>query len=103
MGQRFGKSSTFETHELILSRDVQNITVVQNITTWAKGLLTWWFPDSCMCDMVGFVVGVRVVPDMVVGPVFGSSVPVVVELVLKAMASEPPEVHIHHLDPAGDN
>jgi hypothetical protein len=48
---------------------VQNITDVQNITTWAKGLLTWWFPDSSMCDTVGFVVGVRVVLGMVVGPV----------------------------------
>ncbi len=56
-----------------------------------------------MCDTVGFVVGVRVVLGMVVVPVFGSSVPVVAELVLRATASEPPEAHIHHLDPAGDN
>ncbi len=56
-----------------------------------------------MCDMVGFVVGVRVVLGMVVGPVFGSGVPVVAESVLRATALEPPEVHIHHLDSAGDN
>ena len=56
-----------------------------------------------MCDTVGFVVGVRVVFGMVVGPVFGPSVPVVAELVLRAMALEPLEAHIHHLDPAGDN
>jgi hypothetical protein len=56
-----------------------------------------------MCDTVRFVVGVRVVLGMVVGPVFGSGIPVVVEFVLRATASEPPEAHIHHLDPAGDN
>ena len=56
-----------------------------------------------MCDTVGFVVGVRVVLGMVVGPVFGSGVPVVAELVLRATVLEPPEAHIHHLDPAGDN
>ncbi len=49
------------------------------------------------------VVGVWVVLGMVVGPVFGSGVPVVVELVLRAKTLEPPEAHIHHLDPAGDN
>jgi hypothetical protein len=56
-----------------------------------------------MCDTVRFVVGVRVVLGMVVSPVFGSGVPVVAELVLRAMALEPSEAHIHHLDPAGDN
>jgi hypothetical protein len=56
-----------------------------------------------MRDSVRFVVGVWVVLGMVVGPVFGSGVPVVAELVLRATASEPPEAHIHHLDLAGDN
>ncbi len=54
-----------------------------------------------MRDSVRFVVGVRVVLGMVVGPVFGSGVPVVAELVLRAMALEPPKAHIHHLDPGG--
>jgi hypothetical protein len=40
---------------------------------------------------------------MLVGPVFGSGIPVVAELVLRATALEPPEAHIHHLDPVGDN
>jgi hypothetical protein len=69
----------------------------------AQGLLAWWFPDSSMRGSVRFMVGIRVVLGMVVGPVFGSGVPVVAELVLRAMASEPPDAHIHHLDPAGDN
>ena len=86
-----------------MPRDVQNITDVRNFATWAQGLFAWWFPDSSMCDTVGFLVGVWVVLGMVVGPVFGSSVPVVAELVLRAPALEPPEAHIHHLDPAGDN
>ncbi len=49
------------------------------------------------------MVGVRVVLGMVVSPVIGSGVPVVAELVLRATASEPPEAHIHRLDPAGAN
>ncbi len=56
-----------------------------------------------MRDLVHFVVGVRVVLGMVVGPVFEAGIPVVAELVLRATALEPPEVHIHHLDPAEDN
>ncbi len=47
-----------------------------------QGLLTWYFPDPRMRDLVRFVVGVRVVLGMVVGPVLGSDIPVVVELVL---------------------
>ncbi len=61
---------------VILPRDVQNIT------TWAQGLLAWYFPDPRMCESVGFVVGVWVVLGMVVGPVLGSSVPIVAELIL---------------------
>ena len=56
-----------------------------------------------MRDSVRFVVGVWVVLGRVVGSVFGSGVPVVAELVLRATALEPPEAHIHHLDSAGDN
>ena len=56
-----------------------------------------------MRDSVRFVIGVWVVLGMVVGPVFGSGVPVVAELVLRATALEPSEAHIHHLDSAGDN
>ncbi len=69
----------------------------------AQGLLAWWFPDFSMHDSVSFVVGVRVVLGMVVSPVLGSGVLVVAELVLRATALEPPEAHIHHLDPVGDN
>ncbi len=43
-----------------------------------------------MSDLVGFRVGVRVVFDVVVSPIFGTSM-------------EPPEAHIHHLGLAEDN
>jgi hypothetical protein len=46
-----GKPPGRETHgamvrrsRVILPRDVQNIT------TWAQGLLVWYFPDPCMCE-----------------------------------------------------
>ncbi len=42
------------------------------------------------------MVGVWVVFFVVVGPVLGSSIPVVAELVLGGAAMEPPEAHIHH-------
>ncbi len=48
----------------------------------AQGLLAWWFPDFCMHELVRFMVGVWVVLGMVVGPVLGSSIPVIAELVL---------------------
>ncbi len=40
---------------------------------------------------------------MAVNPVFRAGIPVVMELVLGDVATEPPEVHIHHFGPAGNN
>ncbi len=60
-------------------------------------------PYTCMRVPVGFTIGVWVVFCVVVGPVLGSSIPVVAKLVLRCMATEPPEAHIHHLAPAWDN
>ena len=56
-----------------------------------------------MSDSVGFMVGVRVVFGVVVSPVLGARIPVITKLVLGFVAPEPPEAHIHHLGPAGDN
>ena len=67
---------------VILPRDVQNITNVRNITTWAQGLLAWYFPDPLMHEPVHAVVGVWVVLGMVAGPVLGSGIPIVAELIL---------------------
>ena len=55
---------------------------VQNITTWVEGLLAWYFPDPCMRKLVCFVVGVWVVLGMVAGPVLGTGVTIVAELIL---------------------
>jgi hypothetical protein len=52
---------------------------------------------------MGFMVGVRVVFGVVVGPVLGSRIPVIMKLILGCAAMEPPNLHIHHLGPAGDN
>ncbi len=52
---------------------------------------------------MGFMVGVRVVFGVVVSPVFKARIPVVTELVLGGTATEPPEAHIHHFGPAGNN
>ncbi len=49
------------------------------------------------------MVGVRVVFGVVVSPGFGASILVIIKLVLGSSAMEPPEAHIHHLGPAGDN
>ncbi len=49
------------------------------------------------------MVGVWVMFGVVIGPVFGSSIPVISKLVLRCTASKPPEAHIHHFGPAGDN
>ncbi len=70
---------------------------------WRKGLCAYRVPDTCMSTLVGFMVGVRVVFGVVVSPVFRASVPVVMELVLGGAATEPPEAHIHHFGPAGNN
>jgi hypothetical protein len=51
----------------------------------------------------GFVVCVRVVFGVVVGPVFGSGIPAITKLILGCTAMEPPKLHIHHFGPAGDN
>ncbi len=60
-------------------------------------------PCPCMSVSVGFMVGVWVVFCVVLCPVFGACIPVVLKLVLQCTATEPPEVHIHHLALARDN
>jgi hypothetical protein len=52
---------------------------------------------------MGFVVSVRVVFGVVVGPVLGACIPVISKLILGCVAMEPPKSHIHHLGPAGHN
>jgi hypothetical protein len=54
------------------------------------------FPDTSMSCPVAFMVGVWVMFGVVIGPVFGSSIPAVLKLVLRCTASKPPEAHIHH-------
>jgi hypothetical protein len=67
------------------------------------GLNTHQGPVTCMQALMGFVVGVRVVFGMVVGPVLRACVPVITKLILGCTAMGPPKLHIHHLGPAGDN
>ena len=77
---------------------------------WASGLAKLAvdlganrFPDTSMSCPVGFMVGVWVVFGVIISPVFGTSIPVISKLVLGCTASKPPEAHIHHFGPAGDN
>jgi hypothetical protein len=46
---------------------------------------------------------VRVVFGVVASPIFRARIPVITKLVLGSVATEPPEVHIHHFGPAGNN
>jgi hypothetical protein len=59
--------------------------------------------DSCMRTKMGFMVGIWVMFGVVVGPVFGACIPVIMKLVLRCMAMEPSELHIHHFAPARNN
>jgi hypothetical protein len=70
---------------------------------WRKGLCAYRVPDACMSTSVCFIVGVQVVFSVVVSPVFKAGVPVITELVLGGATTEPPEAHIHHFDPVGNN
>ncbi len=56
-----------------------------------------------MSTLVGFMIGVRMVFGVVVSPVIRACVPVIPKLVLLSVATEPPEAHIHHFGPAGNN
>ncbi len=56
-----------------------------------------------MSAAVGFMVGAQVVFCVVIGPILGSSIPVVAKLVLRGTATEPAEAHIHHFALVGDN
>jgi hypothetical protein len=49
------------------------------------------------------MVGGWLVFGVVVSPVFRALVPVVTKLVLGGAVMEPPEAHIHHFGPAGNN
>jgi hypothetical protein len=48
------------------------------------------FPDTSMSCPVSFMVGVWVMFGVVIGPVFGSSIPEISKLVLGSTASKPP-------------
>jgi hypothetical protein len=50
-----------------------------------------------------FMVDVRVMFGMVIGPDLGARIPVITKFILGCMATEPPKLHIHHLGPTGDN
>ena len=52
---------------------------------------------------MGFVVGIRVVFGVVVGPVLGACIPVILKLILGSTAMEPSKLHVHHLGPAWHN
>jgi hypothetical protein len=67
------------------------------------GLGTHQGPATCMQALVGFVVGVRVMFGVVVGPILGTCIPVITKLILGCAATESPKLHIHHLGLAGDN
>ena len=69
----------------------------------AVGLGANRVPDTSMSCPVGFMVGVWVMFSVVISPVFRASIPVIVKLVLGCAASKPPETHIHHFCPAGNN
>ena len=49
------------------------------------------------------MVGSWMMLGVVVGPVFGASIPIVTKLVLRCSTAKPPKAHIHHLTPARDN
>ena len=56
-----------------------------------------------MCSAVGFMVEVRVMFSIVIGPVFRASIAIVSKLVLGFTAAEPPKSHIHHFVPSRNN
>jgi hypothetical protein len=67
------------------------------------GLSTHRVLVTCMQALIGFVVGVRVVFGVVVGPVHGTCIPVISKLILRCVATESPKLHIHHFVPVGHN
>ncbi len=67
------------------------------------GLSTHQGPVTCRRALMGFVVGVRMVFGVVVGPVLGTCIPVITKMILGCTAAEPPTLHIHHLGLGGDN
>jgi hypothetical protein len=52
---------------------------------------------------MGFVVGVKVVFGVVLGPFLGACIPVISKLILGCTATKPPKLQIHHLEPVGHN
>jgi hypothetical protein len=54
------------------------------------GLSTHQGPVTSMQALMGFVVGVRVVFGVVIGPVLGACIPVILKLILGCAAMEPP-------------
>ena len=69
----------------------------------AVGLLANLIPDASMSCPVGFMVGIWMMFSVVISQVFRASIPVKSKLVLGCSASKPPETHIHHLGPSGNN
>jgi hypothetical protein len=67
------------------------------------GLIAHQGPVPCMRALMGFVVGVRVVFGVVVGPVLVACVPEITKLILGCAATKPQKYHIHHLGPVRDN
>jgi hypothetical protein len=53
-----------------------------------------------MRTRMGFMVGIWVMFGVVVCPLLGAYIPVITKLVLRCMATELPEIHIHHFAPA---
>jgi hypothetical protein len=58
------------------------------------GVSTHRGPVTCMQALMCFVVGVRVMFGMVVGPVLGACIPVITKLILGCAATEPPKLYI---------
>jgi hypothetical protein len=56
------------------------------------GLNTHQGPVICMQASKSFVVGVRVVFGVVVGPVLGTCIPAITKLILGCAATEPPKI-----------
>ncbi len=54
------------------------------------GLSTHQGPVTCMQASMGFVVGVRVMFGVVLGPVLGTCIPVITKLILGCTVMEPP-------------
>ena len=62
-----------------------------------------WIPYASMGSAMSFMVGIRVVFSVVIGPVFRAGVPIVSKLILGFTAAKPPKSHVHHFASLGNN